>query len=702
MVRHIFSSVPAAGMLGAWLPMVSSALAATTESAARQAAPQFHQVIVDKRPPGNPWTKLAGDFNGDGKLDVAIGGQNGPLVWYANPGWLKVQVAERGWSTVGGAAGDVDGDGDVDIVPGAQVWFENPRTKGDPAKTDWRPHRISVVGTHDVALVDLDRDGKPDLVGRDQSSFGHNAGNQIHFWRQQGLEAWNHHAVDCPHGEGLAVGDLDRDGDLDVVIGGRWLENDGRVNGAWQQHTFTTNWAWADAKVALGDLNGDSFLDVVLAPAELQGQRYRLAWYEAFRQTTQPDWQEHVVEVSVEAVTHGLAVADMDGDTQPDIVTARMHQGAPPQELSVYLNAGKGSGWRKVVVSESGSHDILVADLNGDGRPDILGANHGGPRQAIEMWLNEPPPRPASGPLRLQPTNPRYFTDGNLFNGANTINGINVDRNRNRLGEEFFSLDDAEVVKIQKAYVEKMVETVNDLDNILWEICNEAPADAMPWQYELLRHLKAYERQKPKKHVVLLSPGGWKPGGWSLHPETKLLESDADCIATANGWINQENPTVYQIREPVIFDLDHVAPGNHDPSLVWKAFTRGYHFSLYDHPFEQPQNETRAWQTVRANIRQTRLLSLRVRDMARMQPRSDLASSGYCLANQGQEYVVFAPQHEAFEVRGLRAGRTYRYEWFATREPSAPGAGSIVAGANLHRFQPPQQGAVLFLTLAEP
>ena len=70
-------------------------------------------------------------------------------------------------------------------------------------------------------------------------------------------------------------------------------------------------------------------------------------------------------------------------------------------------------------------------------------------------------------------------------------------------------------------------------------------------------------------------------------------------------------------------DRDHVSPGSHDPARVWKAFTRGHPFSLYDQPFEQPQNESSAWQGVRANIRQACLLSGRVADMSQMRPRAD-------------------------------------------------------------------------------
>lgn len=305
------------------------------------------------------------------------------------------------------------------------------------------------------------------------------------------------------------------------------------------------------------------------------------------------------------------------------------------------------------------------------------------------------------GFLDGEEVNGQRLWDGNLFNGANNVNGLHMDRKRNRLGEEFFTLDDPAVVRIQKAYIEKMVDTLNDLDNVIWEICNEAPSASIEWQYEMLRHLKAYEARKPKQHLVLLSPGGWNPGGWTWTPERLFVESPADCIATASGWINKENPRVYRVDKPVVMDLDHVAPGQCQPALIWKAFTRGYHFNLYDAPFEQPQQESRAWQVARENLRLTRVLAERVHDIALMNPGEDLFSTGYCLANEGQEYIVYAEEQKDFQVNGLQAGQEYRYEWISTAEARVQETGRITPDDRTHRFSPPCGGAVLFLMLRD-
>ncbi len=98
-------------------------------------------------------------------------------------------------------------------------------------------------------------------------------------------------------------------------------------------------------------------------------------------------WREHVVAEPVECVVHGIQAADIDGDGRPDIVYAEMHQGKDPDEVGVYFN--RGGKWEKQVIATTGSHDIQVADLDGDGDPDLFGANWSGDFTPIQIWINE-------------------------------------------------------------------------------------------------------------------------------------------------------------------------------------------------------------------------------------------------------------------------------------------------------------------------
>jgi hypothetical protein len=69
----------------------------------------------------------------------------------------------------------------------------------------------------------------------------------------------------------------------------------------------------------------------------------------------------------------------------------------------------------------------------------------------------------------------------------------------------------AEVTALHKVYVRKVIDTVNDLDNGLYEIANESPKNSQDWQYHMIEYIKDYEATLPKQHPVGMTvdhPGG--------------------------------------------------------------------------------------------------------------------------------------------------------------------------------------------------
>ncbi len=372
------------------LSVLNVAVTSSLVTASFSQAIPVAEEIVDLSPPNNPWMKDLGDLDGDAQIDLVVAGRDGPVVWYAYPDWTRHRIAASigsGGSTTGIDVADIDLDGDLDVAIANGRWFENPRPDQPATTLDWTEHIIDGATGHDIFMVDLDGDGDIDAVKRNQGSDG----DLIRLFRRDGLDDWSPNVLTVPTGEGLGVADLDADGDLDLIISGRWYENTGDIiGGPWTEHIFTTGYQEADVVVATGLINSDNRLDIVLSPAESSGQISTLTWFEA-PVDPNSEFAAHVIQDPVESVVHGLQLGDFNLDGRLDVATAQMHQGADPDHVKIHFNDGNGAAWTPQLLSAEGSHTIRVGDIDGDGDPDLFGANHseGAPDGApVKLWRN--------------------------------------------------------------------------------------------------------------------------------------------------------------------------------------------------------------------------------------------------------------------------------------------------------------------------
>ena len=138
---------------------------------------------------------------------------------------------------------------------------------------------------------------------------------------------------------------------------------------------------------------------------------------------------------------------------------------------------------------------------------------------------------------------------GHPLNINNNVNGVNGDPDGNDSGTEIHTLEVPAITAIQKTYVRKIIDTVNDLDNVLYEISNESEGDSTDWQYYMINLIKEYESTKPKQHPVGMTVA--YPNG----DNEILLNSPADWISP-NG--NLYDPPVANGRKVILLDTDHL------------------------------------------------------------------------------------------------------------------------------------------------
>ncbi len=347
--------------------------------AAGMAEMQFKHHFGDRGLAGSTWGQTAlADLDGDGDLDFITGQSGGDIIWYeygAADRWTRHLLGGDSPSEVGGAVLDVNRDGRPDFVTGG-AWYENPP---DPRRTIFERHVFDdkLTKVHDVRVDDIDGDGLLDVVTMSDRS-------DVRWYKVavDPTSVWKPVTIGQSVHSGICTGDMDSDGDADVVRSNVWFENL-QAGQEWVPHRMSEPWGdaaipWQDnaTQTRTGDLNGDGRLDVVIADGE--NRNARIGWLEAPPDPRTERWITHLLpktDTAARGAYHCLHVGDFNGDGHPDVFSAEMeafHGDLPPRWF-VWENVdGTGKFCERVVLDANlGAHEAVCGDVDADGDLDI-------------------------------------------------------------------------------------------------------------------------------------------------------------------------------------------------------------------------------------------------------------------------------------------------------------------------------------------
>jgi dienelactone hydrolase len=332
------------------------------------------------------------DINQDGRLDIACGGW-----WYEAPDWKRHRLRDvpniRGrFDDYSNLPLDVDSDGHVDLISvnyrsRSLYWIRNPGPQG----RTWATHLIDSPGPSETGrLVDVDGDGELDILpaGTDFASWYQRSPSEAPDEQPQ----WIRHLLPAElAGHGVGAGDINGDGRIDIVGPRGWAE--GAPSRRWVWHAEFQLHGDASIPILVGDVDRDGDADLVWG----RGHDTGLYWMEQIRDKSQPQedrlWRQHAIDTSWSSA-HSLLWADLDGDGQPELVAGKRflgHDGRDPGEndpLAIYayqFNVERGT-WKRNCLSWGGicgmDLDPKAVDLDADGDVDLIA-----PARSGLCWL---------------------------------------------------------------------------------------------------------------------------------------------------------------------------------------------------------------------------------------------------------------------------------------------------------------------------
>jgi len=371
-------------MKRAWLGFVFVAVTVDLRAA------EFRHHFVDRELPvsargtGDYGLAALADLDRDGDLDFVLGGKPAqPSQVFGMSSKEPAngcghRVGTNYLSDVGLTAIDVDGDGWEDLVCSG-VWFRNP---GKPREREFERYVLDPGGSgaHDILPADIDGDRKADIVmmGDERTKL-----NALCWYSipSDPKQSWTRHTIGPPvHGAitPAGIGDIDGDGDQDVVRADTWFENLDGKGLKWTAHQNIPMGRRGPfgvcVRTAIVDLDGDKKQEVVILDADITDSKavvLKNADGKGAAWTKIPLPQSFTY-----GSLHALAVADFNNDGRPDIFTNEQEELLPPGRENprwvMWENLGGGEFKERIILDQKlGGHELQAGDADGDGDVDV-------------------------------------------------------------------------------------------------------------------------------------------------------------------------------------------------------------------------------------------------------------------------------------------------------------------------------------------
>lgn len=354
--------------------------------------PQFNHHFISRQLPitqnltGDYGLTALVDLDQDGDLDFIAGGrpfQPSQLYWFeykSASNWVQHTIGTNSLSDVGLAALDIDGDRNLDIICSG-VWYRHPGAGKATQPFERFVFDANAAGAHDILAADINKDGRMDIVmmGDERTKLNSLCWYSIPI---DPREPWTRHAIGAPvHGAITPNGilDIDDDGDLDVVRADTWFENKDGKGLSWTPHANIPMGRRGPfgvcVRTAVADMDGDHKPELIIADADITDSKIVIlknadgkggAWMKT-----------ELPQSFTYGSCHALAVADVNNDERPDILTIEQEEllpaGRENPRLVIWQNNGQNRFTEHIILDKKlGGHELQVGDVDKDGDIDIV------------------------------------------------------------------------------------------------------------------------------------------------------------------------------------------------------------------------------------------------------------------------------------------------------------------------------------------